>query len=78
MGRDDAAEIARLLAQNAEAVCYHYLSNGRREGRIWRVGDVDNAPGRSMVVRLTGPDAVRVRPAIGPISRRVSMATCST
>jgi hypothetical protein len=52
-----ASEIARRLAQNAEAVCRHYLSNGRREGRIWRVGDVDNTPGRSMAVRLTGPDS---------------------
>src|SRR5262245_1972826 len=51
-----AAEIARRLTQNAEAVCRHYLSNGRREGRIWRVGDIDNTPGRSMAVRLTGPD----------------------
>jgi hypothetical protein len=51
-----ASEIARCLAQNAEAVCRHYLSNGRREGRVWRVGDVDNTPGRSMAVRLTGPD----------------------
>jgi hypothetical protein len=57
MGRDDASEIARRLAQNAEAVCRHYLSNGRREGRVWRVGDVDNTPGRSMAVRLTGPDS---------------------
>jgi Toprim domain-containing protein len=52
-----ASDIARRLAQNAEAVCRHYLSNGRREGRIWRVGDVDNTPGRSMAVRLTGPDS---------------------
>ena len=57
MGRNDAAEVARRLAQSAEAVCRHYLSNGRREGRIWRVGDVDNTPGRSMAVRLTGPDS---------------------
>jgi hypothetical protein len=57
MSRDDAAEVARRLAQNAEAVCRHYLSNGRREGRVWRVGDVDNTPGRSMAVRLTGPDS---------------------
>jgi hypothetical protein len=57
MTRDtSASEIARLLAQNAEAVCRHYLSNGRREGRVWRVGDVDNTPGRSMAVRLSGPD----------------------
>jgi hypothetical protein len=57
MSRDDASEVARRLAQNAEAVCRHYLSNGRREGRIWRVGDVDNTPGRSMAVRLSGPDS---------------------
>jgi hypothetical protein len=52
-----AADIARRLAQNAEAVCREYLSNGRREGNAWRVGDVDNTPGRSLMVRLTGPDS---------------------
>jgi hypothetical protein len=52
-----AAELARRLAQNAEAVCREYLSNGRREGATWRVGDVDNTPGRSLMVRLTGPDS---------------------
>jgi hypothetical protein len=35
-----AGEIAQRLARNAEAVCRHYLSNGRREGRYWIVGDV--------------------------------------
>jgi hypothetical protein len=50
----DAAELALRLAQHAEAVCRHYLSNGRREGRYWRVGDIKNTPGRSMYVRLTG------------------------
>jgi hypothetical protein len=52
-----AAELARRLAQNAEAVCREYLSNGRREGGTWRVGDIDNTPGRSLMVRLTGPDS---------------------
>jgi Toprim domain len=52
-----AADIARRLAQNAEAVCREYLSNGRREGGAWRVGDIDNTPGRSLMVRLTGPDS---------------------
>jgi hypothetical protein len=52
-----AADIARRLAQNVEAVCREYLSNGRREGNTWRVGDVDNTPGRSLMVRLTGPDS---------------------
>ena len=51
-----AADLARRLARDAEAVCRHYLSNGRREGRYWIVGDVANTPGRSLFVRLTGPE----------------------
>lgn len=47
-----AHDLALRLAQSAEAVCRHYLSAGRREGRYWRVGDARNAPGRSMFVRL--------------------------
>jgi hypothetical protein len=50
-----ASELARRLAREAEAVCRHYLSNGRREGRYWLVGDARNAPGRSLFVRLKGP-----------------------
>jgi len=50
-----AAEISYQLAENAEAVCRHYLSNGRKQGHYWLVGDVLNTPGRSMFVRLTGP-----------------------
>ena len=52
MTRHDAAELAHRLARDAEAVCRHYLSAGRREGRYWLVGDVRNTPGRSMFVRL--------------------------
>jgi hypothetical protein len=48
----DASELAHRLARDAEAVCRHYLSTGRREGRYWLVGDVRNTPGRSMFVRL--------------------------
>ncbi|NOJ41080.1 DUF7146 domain-containing protein [Bradyrhizobium australiense] len=48
----DASELAYRLAREAEAVCRHYLSNGRRVGRYWLVGDVRNTPGRSMFVRL--------------------------
>ncbi len=47
-----AADIARRLADNAEAVCRRYLSNGRREGHYWMVGDISNSPGRSLYVRL--------------------------
>jgi hypothetical protein len=53
----DAAELAHRLARDAEAVCRHYLSNGHREGRYWLVGDVRNTPGRSLFVRLKGPDS---------------------
>jgi hypothetical protein len=52
-----AAELAHRLARDAEAVCRHYLSSGRREGRYWRVGDVRNTPGRSLFVRLRGPES---------------------
>lgn len=52
-----AGELARCLAREAEAVCRRYLSNGRREGRYWLVGDVKNTPGRSMFVRLRGPES---------------------
>ncbi|CCD86258.1 conserved protein of unknown function [Bradyrhizobium sp. ORS 285] len=48
----DASELAHRLAREAEAVCRHYLSQGRREGRYWLVGDVNNTPGRSLFVRL--------------------------
>jgi hypothetical protein len=49
-----AADLARRLARNAEAVCRHYLFNGHREGRYWLVGDVANTAGRSLFVRLGG------------------------
>ncbi|MDR3473564.1 MAG: toprim domain-containing protein [Devosia sp.] len=49
------SEVAAHLARNAEAVCRCYLSNGRRRGRYWIVGNVCNFPGRSMFVRLAGP-----------------------
>ncbi len=48
----DATELAHRLAREAEAVCRHYLSNGRRVGSYWQVGDVRNTSGRSMFVRL--------------------------
>ena len=55
MARPDASDLAQRLGRQAEAVCRHYLSNGRRQGRYWLVGDAQNTPGRSMFVRLVGP-----------------------
>jgi hypothetical protein len=52
-----ASDLAHRLAREAEAVCRQYLSNGRRVGRYWIIGDVRNTPGRSMYVRLFGPES---------------------
>ena len=52
MARQDASDLAHSLGRQAEAVCRHYLSSGRREGNYWLVGDARNAAGRSMYVRL--------------------------
>ena len=51
-----ARELSGRLARQAEAVCRHYLSSGHRQGNWWVVGDTGNSPGRSLFVRLTGPD----------------------
>ena len=50
-------ELARRLSRHAEAVCRHYLNAGHKEGRYWLVGDTSGAPGRSLYVRLSGPES---------------------
>lgn len=55
MTEHPAAVLARHLAARAEDVCRHYLSYGRRLGRYWLAGDVQNSKGRSLYVRLDGP-----------------------
>src|SRR4249920_1943480 len=52
-----ASDLARRLAEQAELVCRHYLSKGRRIGHYWVVGDTRNTAGRSMFVRRRGPGA---------------------
>jgi hypothetical protein len=52
-----AGELARRLSRHVEAVCRHYLKAGRKEGRYWLVGDTSGAPGRSLYVRLSGPES---------------------
>ncbi len=49
-----ASEMAQRLAREAEAVCRRYLPVGRREGRYWRIGDVQGTPGGSLYVHLHG------------------------
>jgi hypothetical protein len=55
--RDSPSDLARALARNAESVCRHYLPSGRREGRYWLAGDTAGSPGRSLFVRLHGPES---------------------
>jgi hypothetical protein len=54
-----ASELADRLARDAEAVCRHYLSAGRKAGNYWIVGDTANSKGKSLYVHLTGPRAGR-------------------
>lgn len=56
MLRYNASDLAIRLGHEAEAVCRRYVSAGRKTGNYWLVGDVRNTPGRSMFVRLTGPE----------------------
>ena len=51
----ETEDVIRALAEHAESVCCAYLPAGRREGSYWIVGDLQNNPGRSLFVRLTGP-----------------------
>lgn len=55
--QSQASDVAHRLARDAEAVCRQYLSNGRREGAYWLVGDAENSAGRSLYVRLGGPES---------------------
>ena len=50
-----ASGLAENLARQAEAVCRHYLANGRKQGRYWLAGNVSGVPGHSLYVRLAGP-----------------------
>ena len=51
----DVAAITQALPDHAEEICQRYLSNGKRVGRYWQVGDLANNPGRSLVVHLEPP-----------------------
>jgi hypothetical protein len=72
-----AADLARRLARDAEAVCRHYLFKGRRSGCYWIIGDVQNTPGQSLYVRCKVQTTARARLANGPMPRPASMAICS-
>ena len=52
---NQASDLARRLAEQAEAGLPPLSLQGRRVGNYWLVGDARNAAGRSMFVRLRGP-----------------------
>ncbi len=70
-----ASNLAHSLSRHAEAVCRHYLSNGRRSGGYWIVGDVRNAPGASTFVRLksAGPSKGAAGKWTDYVARRVML-----
>ncbi len=47
-------ELSALLAADIEAVCRHYLPNGRRNGNFWQVGSTAGEEGASLRVNLAG------------------------
>ena len=53
----DATELKLLLADRAEEVCQHLLPAGKRQGREWKVGGLNNEPGNSLGVCLSGTKA---------------------
>lgn len=53
---NEAKDIARQLARHALAVCQTYLPHGRKTGNYWIIGNLAGDKGRSMHVRLHGPD----------------------
>ncbi|MCY4502467.1 MAG: toprim domain-containing protein [Alphaproteobacteria bacterium] len=47
-------ELSRMLAQQTESVCRHYLPAGKKSGNSWVVGNLFNEPGRSLTVCIKG------------------------
>jgi hypothetical protein len=52
-----AGEIARMLARRVDQLVKDLLPAGRREGREWRVGNVQGDQGSSLAVRLSAQKA---------------------
>jgi len=52
--RHTAGEIAALLNSHIETLAAELLPAGRRNGHYWTVGGLDNVPGKSLFIHLTG------------------------
>lgn len=55
----DASELARGLAGRIEVLARELLPAGKRKGGYWAVGSVDNEPGGSLAIHITGAKAGR-------------------
>lgn len=47
-------DLSAMLAADIEAVCRHYLPNGKRNGNYWQVGSTAGEEGASLKVNLAG------------------------
>lgn len=56
-GKLDFKLIASRALDQIEAVCVHWLPNGRRTNAEWEIGDRHGNPGKSLKVHLTGGKA---------------------
>lgn len=52
-----ANELSQLLSEQAERVARYLLPHGRKVGCEWQVGDINNATGKSLSIRLSGDKA---------------------
>jgi hypothetical protein len=53
--RPDASQIASALNRRIASLCAELLPAGRAKGGYWTVGSIDNEPGGSLYVHLSGP-----------------------
>ena len=49
--------VIELMNNHAEEICRYLLPNGKRIGNEWRVGNIDDEPGKSLGIHLEGDKA---------------------
>jgi hypothetical protein len=76
--RHQAADLAHLLARDAEAVCRHYLSMaGKKAATGWSATFTTHPDAASMSV-CKDQALARVQPGAGAMPQRVKAAICWT
>lgn len=53
----DAGDVSRALAGRIHQLAPQLLNNGTRKGGYWSVGSIENEPGGSLWIHLSGPKA---------------------